>query len=114
MGSLNRDHKKHPGTYTLLRRGFAGTIQNHWRSPMVEMEIKGGCCNLILIRGRSYVMLGITILTGYSSRTSPTVLQTDGSSPSNLLKSPVLSLWRYYMLSIFVKDTCMSYFNYIK
>ena len=44
---------------------------------MVEMEMKGGCCNLILVRGRSYVMLGVTILTGYSSRTSPTVLQTE-------------------------------------
>ena len=44
---------------------------------MVEMEMKGGCCNLVLIRGRSYVMFGVTILTGYSCRTSPTVLQTE-------------------------------------
>src|SRR5688572_33075552 len=44
---------------------------------MVEMEMKGSCCNLVLVRGRSYVMLGVTILTGYNSRTSPTVLQTE-------------------------------------
>src|SRR6188472_4253180 len=47
---------------------------------MVEMEMKGGCCNLVLVRGRSYVILGVTILTGYSSRTSPTILQTNMAS----------------------------------
>ena len=64
---------------------------------MVEMEIKVGCCTLVLMRDRSYTILDVTILTGYRSRISLTVLQME-----------MASLHLTSLLPVFKKDEQLS------